>query len=91
MPLYFSEGSPTTRLSDEQLRSGLHAALDALGRRERVLALPPDFTRLHSRAGELTCAAFDYYGDRLVDVMPAKEVAEAKKRLRDWRAAHPQG
>ena len=33
--------------------------------------MPPDFTRFNSRAGLLTCQTHDYYGDRLVDVMPA--------------------
>jgi nickel-dependent lactate racemase len=42
-----------------------------LGDRRRVIALPPDFTRFHSRAGLLTCVAQEFYGDRLTDVMPA--------------------
>ena len=36
-----------------------------------MLALPPDFTRANSMAGPLTCIAYDYFGDRLSDVMPA--------------------
>ena len=71
MALYFAEGSADTRLSDDDLRRGLESALAQLGPREKVLALPPDFTRLHSRAGLLTRMAYDYYGDRLVDIMPA--------------------
>ncbi len=71
MTTYFAAGSPDTELSDEQLRGGLRAAFERLGRRERVLALPPDFTRYHSRAGRLTCMTYDYFGERLVDVMPA--------------------
>ena len=35
-------------------RGSLFRALDALGPRRKVLAIPPDFTRFHSRAGELT-------------------------------------
>ena len=68
---YFSVGSPTTVLSDDDLRAGLRQALDALGEREKVLAVPPDFTRLNSRAGELTCMVHDYYGEALTDVLPA--------------------
>ncbi len=71
MAIYFANGSPTTELSDEQLRDGLRSAFEQLGDRRRVIALPPDFTRFHSRAGDLTCMTFDYFGDRLVDVMPA--------------------
>ena len=36
-----------------------------------MIAVPPDFTRFHSKAGELTEYAWEYYGDRLVDVLPA--------------------
>jgi nickel-dependent lactate racemase len=71
MSLYFATGSPTTELSVEDIRAGLHTALAAIGPRRKVLALPPDFTRYHSRAGELTRMAWEYYGDRLTDVLPA--------------------
>ena len=50
---------------------GHYAALDKLGRRKRVLALPPDFTRFHSKAGEFTEYAWNYYGEALTDVLPA--------------------
>ncbi|MFP6613615.1 MAG: D-mannonate epimerase [Pirellulales bacterium] len=71
MALYFSTGSPTTELSDEQLLAGLREAFAQLGNRERVIALPPDYTRFHSRAGDLTCMTYEYFGERLADVMPA--------------------
>lgn len=69
--LYYAEGDADTQLSDAQLRSGLHVALDRIGARRQVLAVPPDFTRFHSRAGDLTRMAWEYYGDRLTDVLPA--------------------
>jgi nickel-dependent lactate racemase len=71
MALYFAEGSANTVLTDDDLRRGLTAALDQLGQRNKVLALPPDFTRFHSRAGQLTRMAYDYYGEQLTDIMPA--------------------
>ena len=71
MSLYFATGSETTELSPEDIRAGLHTALDALGDRRKVLALPPDFTRYHSRAGELTRMAWEYYEENLTDVLPA--------------------
>ncbi len=40
-------------------------------RAKRVLAVPPDITRLHSRAGDLTRYAWEHYGDRLKAVLPA--------------------
>ena len=58
-------------LSASELKTGLFQALDALGPRKRVLAIPPDFTRHHSRAGELTRAVWEYYGDRLAVILPA--------------------
>ncbi|MDP0490684.1 MAG: lactate racemase domain-containing protein [Verrucomicrobiota bacterium JB023] len=69
--LLFSQGSPTTDLSAEDLRDGLRSALAQLGERKKVLAIPPDFTRFNSRAGLLTVEAYNYYGDQLVDVLPA--------------------
>ncbi len=71
MSLFFSAGSPATEISSADLKAGLFATLDALGARRKVLCLPPDITRLHSRAGELTRLAWEYYGDRLTDVLPA--------------------
>lgn len=71
MSLFFSAGSETAELSSADLRNGLFQALDALGKRRKVLCLPPDFTRYHSRAGELTNLAWQYFGERLTDVLPA--------------------
>jgi nickel-dependent lactate racemase len=71
MSLFFAAGSPETELTSEVARAGLHEALSQLGERKRVIAVPPDFTRFHSRAGELTEMAWEFYGDRLVDVLPA--------------------
>lgn len=69
--LYFARGSVTDKLADADLRAGLFAALKKLGERKRVLAVPPDFTRFHSQAGKLTKLAFDFYGDKMTDILPA--------------------
>ncbi len=66
-----SAGSPDTELSDEELAALFTDALSSLGPRSRVLALPPDGTRAHARAGVLLKAAYDFYGDKLLAVMPA--------------------
>jgi nickel-dependent lactate racemase len=71
MALYFATGSPTTELSPAEIKSHLFAALSQLGPRKKVLAIPPDFSRFHSKAGELTEYAWNYYGDALTDVLPA--------------------
>jgi nickel-dependent lactate racemase len=69
--LYFERGAPTDKLTGDDLRAGLHAALAKLGTRQRVLVVPPDFTRFHSQAGRLTRMAYDYFGPRLTDILPA--------------------
>ncbi len=71
MSLFFTTGPAARELSGADLKQGLFRALDALGPRHKVLVVPPDFTRHHSRAGELTQYAYEYYGDRLTDVLPA--------------------
>ena len=69
--LYLERGSARDNLSVDDLREGLFQALDRLGPRQRVLVVPPDFTRLHSQAGILTRLIHEYYGPRLTDVLPA--------------------
>jgi nickel-dependent lactate racemase len=69
--IYFQAGSENTSLSPNKIREGLFSALRKLGIRNRVLVVPPDFTRFHSRAGDLTALAYDYYRDKLTDILPA--------------------
>ena len=71
MSLYCRQGGPNAELSPEHLRQSLYQALDQLGDRRRVLAVPPDFSRFPSQAGPLTQFAYGYYGDRLGCVLPA--------------------
>ena len=71
MALYFAQGSANGELTQEELKEALVATLRRLGPRNRVLALPPDFTRLNSMAGPITCMVHEHYGAKLVDVMPA--------------------
>ena len=71
MGLLFAAGSPAAELSDTQIREALFSALTQLGERRSVLAVPPDFTRFHSKAGRITELAYEFYGERLTDVLPA--------------------
>jgi nickel-dependent lactate racemase len=71
MSLFVAIGGERHELSAEELEGGLRSGLELLGRRRRVLAVPPDFTRYYSRAGELTRFAYQYYGDSLAGVLPA--------------------
>jgi len=69
--IYFRRTEADDGIPSAELRACLRAALAAVGSRKRVLAVPPDYTRRHSFAGELTRVAYEYYRDRLTDVMPA--------------------
>jgi nickel-dependent lactate racemase len=79
MSLFFAAGSPEMEMSSAEYRAGLHEALGKLGARKKVLAVPPDFTRFHSKAGELTEMAWEFYGDALTDVLPALGTHTAMK------------
>lgn len=58
-------------IAQEAMREWTREVFSRLGEKKRVLAIPPDFTRFHSRAGLLTQFAFEYYGERLAAVLPA--------------------
>ncbi|NMC41601.1 MAG: DUF2088 domain-containing protein [Bacteroidales bacterium] len=69
--IYYGTGSEKTALTIEDLKNGLYTALDKIGRKKKVLVVPPDITRIHSRAGELTRLAYEYYRKNLTDILPA--------------------
>jgi len=69
--IYYEKGSVETSFSADDLKQGLFEALKNMGEKQKVLAIPPDYTRFPSRAGELTEAAWQYYGEKLTDVLPA--------------------
>ena len=69
--IFFSRGSADKALSPGEVRDALFTSLDRLGIRKRILAVPPDFTRYHSQAGALTEWTWEYYGDRMADILPA--------------------
>ena len=71
MSLYCAVGSADTDLTPQQLNDLLVESLAKLGARNKVLAVPPDQTRAHSRAGDLTRYAWKHYGDKLKAVLPA--------------------
>jgi nickel-dependent lactate racemase len=99
--LYYARGSQTDVLTPKDLKDGLFEAFEKLGVRKKVLALPPDFTRFHSRAGNITKLTYEYYKNSLVDILPAlgthapmseKEIHEMFGdiprnlfRVHDWR------
>jgi nickel-dependent lactate racemase len=70
MSLYCAVGGVDRDLSG-QLQELLTESLGKLGTRNRVLVVPPDLSRVHSRAGTLTQYAWEHYRDRLKAVLPA--------------------
>jgi len=99
--IYFKSGSENTVIGPKELETGLCTALEKLGARKKVLVVPPDFTRFHSRAGEITTLLYKYYKDSLKDILPAlgthvpvsdhemdemfKGVPKNLFRVHDWR------
>ena len=79
MSLYCAAGSVETDLTLDQMRALLLESLARLGDRNRVLVVPPDQSRVHSRSGDLTRYAWEYYGDRLQAVLPALGTHTAMK------------
>lgn len=69
--IYYENGSPESNLSYDDLKEGLYEALNRLGERQKILVVPPDYTRLPSKAGELTEMTWEYYGEKLTDILPA--------------------
>lgn len=69
--LYFEKGSPESVLTEREIREALQEVLSRIGHRSKVLAIPPDITRYHSKAGLITEMVRDYYGARLTDILPA--------------------
>ncbi len=69
MTIFWEKFGLDVDLTSEDLREGIEATLAKLGHPQKILALPPDHTRLDSRAGEMTCLLHQVVGDRLKDVM----------------------
>ncbi|RHY41534.1 hypothetical protein DYB30_006152 [Aphanomyces astaci] len=75
MVLLYSDGSPTTEISDDDLKQALVTALDKFHGKDKrkVMFVPPDFTRFHSyvESGIVTQHAYEYFGEHVKDIMPA--------------------
>ncbi|MBO5932498.1 MAG: DUF2088 domain-containing protein [Bacteroidaceae bacterium] len=69
--LYYARGSKTDIITPQEVKDILNKVFDGMGVKNRVLALPPDHTRLNSFAGPITEMIYGYFGDKLTDIMPA--------------------
>ena len=69
--LYYARGSKTDIITPQEVKDILNKVFNGMGVKNRVLALPPDHTRLNSFAGPITEMIYGYFGDKLTDIMPA--------------------
>ncbi len=66
-----SQKKSKAKMTANEIKTQFYKALDGLGEKQRVLIIPPDFTRFHSYAGPLTEWAWEYYGDKVKAILPA--------------------
>lgn len=99
--IYYQAGSEDMVISPNDLEYGIYSALVKIGHKKKVLVIPPDFTRFHSRAGDITTLIYRYYRENLKDILPAlgthspmsgsqinemfRDVPENLFRVHDWR------
>jgi nickel-dependent lactate racemase len=99
--LYYAKGDEYSIFSAAGLEEAVKGTLEKIGKRNRVLAIPPDFTRFHSFAGDITSLAWKYYGDKMYGILPALgthspmsvkqmatmfgDIPPALFRVHDWR------
>ena len=69
--LIFNKGASHLSITERQLKEYIFNILDSVGKRSRVLIIPPDFTRFHSAAGIITQYIYDYYRSDLKAILPA--------------------
>ncbi len=80
-----SWGGDAAVLSDDEIRSALAEIIRRFGGGKKILAVPPDFSRFHSYAGQITSMLYQQVGDALTDVLPAlgthRPVTEAERNI----------
>ncbi len=64
-------GGEDAVLSHNDIRSAVAEIIAHYGGGRRILAVPPDFTRYHSYAGQITSMVHEMKGEALTDVLPA--------------------
>lgn len=70
--LHFAEGGREADLGVDRSAELVRSMLESLGPLRRVLLVPPDFTRFHSGAGQLTTLVYEQLAGRCrVEVLPA--------------------
>nr|CCA22411.1 conserved hypothetical protein [Albugo laibachii Nc14] len=99
MGLFYAEGSDSSTITDERLGDIIKSTLTQhaanIGHKlERVVLVPPEFTRYHSKAGLISQFIYDQLQEAIVDVLPAlgihapmtdSEISKHLFRVHDWR------
>ena len=101
MSLILEKKSSGEGFTSNELKQLLFEALQSLEPRKKILAIPPDYTRFHSFAGELTTYCYQYYKEKLTDILPALgthtqmtksqldhmfvDIPQRLFRIHDWR------
>ncbi|NSW95600.1 MAG: DUF2088 domain-containing protein, partial [Bacteroidales bacterium] len=99
--IYYQAGSEDMVIGPNDLEYGIYSALVKIGKKKKVLVIPPDFTRFHSKAGDITTLIYKYYKENLSDILPAlgthspmtdaqitemfRDVPKDLFRVHDWR------
>ena len=73
MSIYAAKGGPEVNILDDELRKMISDSLDAIAiKAEKVLLIPPDFTRFNSYAGPITAMVYEMLADSChIDIIPA--------------------
>jgi nickel-dependent lactate racemase len=99
--VYLAIGSEERHLNKEEIESLVFKTLNAIGKRRKVLAIPPDISRFHSFAGYITEVVYKYFKESLTDILPSigthyamtdhelevmyPSVPKSLFRVHDWR------
>ena len=69
--VFFCEGAAELSIDSNHISRLIDKMLEELGNLNRILILPPDFTRYHSYAGEITCLLYHKLKNRsYIEIMP---------------------
>ncbi len=69
--LLYANGSVDADISIDVIREAVQSSLRAFGKPRNILIIPPDITRLPSRAGQLTECIYELYPDAVKAILPS--------------------
>lgn len=69
--LHFSRGGKRDVITPQDLKAALRAVFERFRDRKKILVVPPDVTRLHSAAGEITRLSREFFAGANLQILPA--------------------